>query len=91
MEGSYSTGQSPQRAVVPVEEEEEEEEDSMNRGKCLRRQTLFITFTFNTFTPTNYLQSYDGDAPRNARTPSRKVPVIFVWFEPKLKHLNPFS
>jgi hypothetical protein len=25
MEGSCSTGQSPQRAVVPVEEEEEEE------------------------------------------------------------------
>jgi hypothetical protein len=24
MEGSFSTGQSPQRAVVPVEEEEEE-------------------------------------------------------------------
>jgi hypothetical protein len=29
MEGSCSTGQSPQRAVVPVEEEEEEEEDRM--------------------------------------------------------------
>jgi hypothetical protein len=28
MEGSCSTGQSPQRAVVPVEEEEEEEEES---------------------------------------------------------------
>jgi hypothetical protein len=27
MEGSFSTGQSPQRAVVPVEEEEEEEEE----------------------------------------------------------------
>jgi hypothetical protein len=27
MEGYCSTGQSPQRAVVPVEEEEEEEED----------------------------------------------------------------
>jgi hypothetical protein len=26
MEGYFSTGQSPQRAVVPVEEEEEEEE-----------------------------------------------------------------
>jgi hypothetical protein len=26
MEGSCSTGQSPQRAVVPVEEEEEEKE-----------------------------------------------------------------
>jgi hypothetical protein len=29
MEGSCSTGQSPQRAVVPVEEEEEEEEGVM--------------------------------------------------------------
>jgi hypothetical protein len=27
MEGYCSTGQSPQRAVVPVEEEEEEEEE----------------------------------------------------------------
>jgi hypothetical protein len=27
MEGSCSTGQSPQRAVVPVEEEKEEEEE----------------------------------------------------------------
>jgi hypothetical protein len=27
MEGYFSTGQSPQRAVVPVEEEEEEEEE----------------------------------------------------------------
>jgi ribosomal protein L12E/L44/L45/RPP1/RPP2 len=27
MEGSCSRGQSPQRAVVPVEEEEEEEEE----------------------------------------------------------------
>jgi hypothetical protein len=27
MEGSFSTGQTPQRAVVPVEEEEEEEEE----------------------------------------------------------------
>jgi hypothetical protein len=26
MEGYFSTGQSPQRAIVPVEEEEEEEE-----------------------------------------------------------------
>jgi hypothetical protein len=27
MDGSCSTGQSPKRAVVPVEEEEEEEEE----------------------------------------------------------------
>jgi hypothetical protein len=30
MVGYCSTGQSPQRAVVPVEEEEEEEEEDMN-------------------------------------------------------------
>jgi hypothetical protein len=29
MEGSCSTGHSPQRAIVPVEEEEEEEEEDM--------------------------------------------------------------
>jgi hypothetical protein len=29
MEGYCSTGQSPQRAVVPVEEEEEEEEEEI--------------------------------------------------------------
>jgi hypothetical protein len=42
MEGSCSTGQSPQRAAVPVEEEEEEEED------------LFI-YLFQYITP-NYLK-----------------------------------
>jgi hypothetical protein len=31
MEGSCSTGQSPQWAVVPVEEEEEEEEDNFSK------------------------------------------------------------
>jgi hypothetical protein len=31
MEGSCSTGQSPQWAVVPVEEEEEEEEFKENK------------------------------------------------------------
>jgi hypothetical protein len=31
MEGSCSTGQSPQWAVVPVEEEEEEEEGGIQR------------------------------------------------------------
>jgi hypothetical protein len=38
MEGSYSTGQSPQRAVVPVEEEEkeEEEEETINLNKLSR-------------------------------------------------------
>jgi hypothetical protein len=30
MEGCCSTGQSPQRAVVPMEEEEEEEEEDVN-------------------------------------------------------------
>jgi hypothetical protein len=30
MEGSCSTGQSPQRAVVPVDEEKEEDEEEVN-------------------------------------------------------------
>jgi hypothetical protein len=33
MEGSCSTGQSPQWAVVPVEEEEEEEEEEKKKKK----------------------------------------------------------
>jgi hypothetical protein len=33
MEGSCSTGQSPQWAVVPVEEEEEEEEVEERKGR----------------------------------------------------------
>jgi hypothetical protein len=33
MEGYCSTGQSPQRAVVPVEEEEEEEEEEGEGGE----------------------------------------------------------
>jgi hypothetical protein len=37
MEGFCSTGQSPQRAVVPVEEEEEEESVNQMYG-----DTLFI-------------------------------------------------
>jgi hypothetical protein len=32
MEGSCSTGQSPQWAVVPVEEEEEEQEEEKEEG-----------------------------------------------------------
>jgi hypothetical protein len=34
MEGYCSTGQSPQRAVVPMEEEEEEEEEEVNYLHC---------------------------------------------------------
>jgi hypothetical protein len=34
MEGYCSTGQSPQRAVVPVEEEEEEEEEEGRQCTC---------------------------------------------------------
>jgi len=33
MEGHFSTGQSPQWAVVPMEEEEEEEEEEEDPGK----------------------------------------------------------
>jgi hypothetical protein len=41
MEGSCSTGQSPQRAAVPVEEEEEEEEESMQSlDSCLCYQKV---------------------------------------------------
>jgi hypothetical protein len=38
MEGYCSTGQSPQRAVVPVEEEEEEEEEANENidSKCTK-------------------------------------------------------
>jgi len=36
MEGHCSTGQSPQWAVVPVEDEEEEEEE--NLSKCMYKQ-----------------------------------------------------
>jgi hypothetical protein len=35
VEGSCSTGQSPQRSVVPMEEEEEEEEEEGGGGFCL--------------------------------------------------------
>jgi hypothetical protein len=38
MEGSCSTGQRPQWAVVPVEEEEEEDKDKDNYGaECFLR------------------------------------------------------
>jgi hypothetical protein len=35
MEGSCSTGQSPQWVVVPVEEEEEEEEEEEGIAPCI--------------------------------------------------------
>jgi hypothetical protein len=38
MEGSCSTGQSPQWAVVPVEEEEEEEEEVEEKKKNFRQK-----------------------------------------------------
>jgi hypothetical protein len=38
MEGSFSTGQSLQWAVVPVEEEEEEEEEEEIVRKCSQTQ-----------------------------------------------------
>jgi hypothetical protein len=34
MEGYCSTGQSPQRAVVPMEEEKEEEEEKNHYAMC---------------------------------------------------------
>jgi hypothetical protein len=44
MEGSCSTGQSPQWAVVPVEEEEEEEEEEEVTIIYLK-QTMFLAHT----------------------------------------------
>jgi hypothetical protein len=45
MEGSCSTGQSPQWAVMPVEEEEEEEEEEMtSASKCNKIKHFFKTF-----------------------------------------------
>jgi hypothetical protein len=40
MEESCSTGQSPQRAVVPVEEEEEEEEEKEEHALWMACTTL---------------------------------------------------
>jgi hypothetical protein len=42
MEGSCSTGQSPQRAAVPVEEEEEEEEWTHNCPKHVEKSNKHI-------------------------------------------------
>jgi hypothetical protein len=41
MEGSCSTGQSPQRAAVPVEEEEEEEEEEDFCSLCFVSKGCF--------------------------------------------------
>ena len=35
MEGHFSTGQSPLRAVEPMEEEDEEEEEGETKKKCV--------------------------------------------------------
>jgi len=42
MEGHCSTGQSPQWAVVPMEEEEEKEEDGQNNCKSIIYSRLDI-------------------------------------------------
>jgi hypothetical protein len=42
MEGSCSTGQSPQWAVVPVEEEEEEEEEEVFLIEILNFMSKFF-------------------------------------------------
>jgi IMP cyclohydrolase len=44
MEGYCSTGQSPQRAVVPVEEEEEEEEEEFISVNCSTSAVPHETF-----------------------------------------------
>jgi hypothetical protein len=43
MEGSCSTGQSPQWAVVPVEEEEEEKEDALISQIYFGNETLHVS------------------------------------------------
>jgi hypothetical protein len=43
MEGSCSTGQGPQWAVVPVEEEEEEEEIFVNVHRLPVKCSLFLS------------------------------------------------
>jgi AraC-like DNA-binding protein len=46
MEGSCSTGQSPQRAAVPVEEEEEEEEEDMAKERLALSETRHFNAAF---------------------------------------------
>jgi hypothetical protein len=41
MEGSCSTGQSPQWAVVPMEEEEEDEKEVYIKHPCFDPESLF--------------------------------------------------
>jgi hypothetical protein len=45
MEGSCSTGQSPQWAVMPVEEEEEEEEEVLFSLKHMIKHTFSLYCT----------------------------------------------
>jgi hypothetical protein len=47
MEGSCSTGQSPQWAVVPVEEEEEEEYLFVKGSKCALLGQMFVLVQYN--------------------------------------------
>jgi hypothetical protein len=47
MEGYCSTGQSPQRAVVPMEEEEEEEEDEEVEDKLIVEENYLPEQIFN--------------------------------------------
>jgi hypothetical protein len=41
MEGSCSTGQNPQRAVVPVEEEEDEEEEEEEENALISQLSFW--------------------------------------------------
>jgi hypothetical protein len=53
MEGSCSTGQSPQWAVVPVDEEEEEEEVLLSGSR--RMYTSLDGVSFRTMSPSKTL------------------------------------
>ena len=63
MEGYCSTGQSPQWAVVPLEEEEEEEEEEEVIMLC---QSINIEFR-NVMTESMGSQKYTGVARRTLR------------------------
>jgi len=56
MEGHCSTGQSPQWAVVPVEEEEEEERKNKKK-KRKKKKTFSLRFTVAHFSLTLYRRS----------------------------------
>jgi hypothetical protein len=47
MEGYCSTGQSPQRALVPMEEEEEQQQQQQQQQKEPYENMYFVVYTFS--------------------------------------------